>query len=116
MNMMSKILSAMAISSMALLLACNHSTHVASKNLSASSDSKDKHPASTAVDGPVEVTCVSATDDSGNPAAPPACIVSGPGTDAVVDIGHKVAIAGAGNVTLSCQGKGALSCTARIDQ
>jgi hypothetical protein len=43
-----------------------------------------------------------------------ACVISGSGTDGVVDVGHKVAIAGAGNGTLNSRGKGALACTAEI--
>jgi hypothetical protein len=41
-----------------------------------------------------------------------------PGTSpkGVVDIVHKVAIASAGNVTLTCQGTGTLACTAEIEQ
>jgi|SRR5580704_10086278 hypothetical protein len=115
MSIMAKVLSAMAIGSMTLLLACNHKTHAAPKNISASSDSGGNHPTTAKVDGPVEVTCVSATDDSGN-TTPPACVVSGPGTEGVVDIGHKVAIAGAGNVVLTCRGKGTLACTAQIEE
>jgi hypothetical protein len=33
-----------------------------------------------------------------------------------VDIGNRVAISAAGNVVLTCKGKGALACTAEIDQ
>jgi hypothetical protein len=115
MNIMPKIFSVVAVGSLALLLGCNHKRQAASKTVSASVDTNGSHPTTAAVDGPVEVTCVSATDDSGNP-TPPACVVTGPGTDGVVDIGHKVTIAGAGNVVLTCRGKGTLACTARIDE
>jgi len=109
-----KVVSIVAISS-AGLFACNHKAHVDSKTISASSDSKGSHSASAVVNGPVEVTCVSATDDSGKP-TPPACIIDGPGADGAVDIGHKVAIVSAGNIVLTCRGSGNLACTARIDE
>jgi hypothetical protein len=112
---MSKVCSLLAISSMVFLFGCSHKAHADSKTISASSDSNGKHPANSAVQGPVEITCVSATDDSGNP-TPPACVIDGPGTAGVVDVGHKVAITGTGNVTLTCKGSGALACTARIDE
>jgi hypothetical protein len=115
MNIVRKLFSILAISALMLLVGCNHKTEASSKNMKATTDSGGSHAATAAVTGPVEVTCVSATDDSGS-ATPPACVVSGPGTDAVVDIGHKVAIAGAGNVQLTCQGKGTLTCDARIDE
>lgn len=111
MGIMAKVLSVVAIVSMVLVVSCNRKTHAAPKNISATTDAKGSHPATTAVDGPVEVTCVSATDDSGNP-TPPAYVIAGPGTSGVVDIGHKVAVKAAGNVTLTCQGKGTLACTA----
>jgi hypothetical protein len=111
---LSKALSVLTFSSALLLFACGHKAHADSKAMSASSDSKGSHPATSAVTGPVEVTCVSATDDSGNP-TPPACIIDGPGAAGVVDIGHKVAITGAGTVSLTCRGSGTLACTARID-
>ncbi len=98
-----KVVSIVAISS-AGLFACNHKA-----------DSKGSHSASAVVNGPVEVTCVSATDDSGKP-TPPACIIDGPGADGAVDIGHKVAIVSAGNIVLTCRGSGNLACTARIDE
>jgi hypothetical protein len=114
MGVTSKITSSVAVSAM-LLFACQHKTHADTKTLSASSDSKGDHPSKAAVNGPVEVTCVTATDDSGT-ATPPACVIAGPGTDGAVEIGHKVAITGAGNVVLTCRGKGALTCTARIEE
>jgi len=115
MAMLSKVCSVLAISSAVLFFGCSHKAHADSKTISASSDSKGNHPASSAVQGPVQITCVSATDDSGNP-TPPACVIDGPGTTGVVDVGHKVAITSAGNVTLTCKGAGTLACTARIDE
>ena len=111
--LIAKVCSLLAISSMVLLFGCSHKADA--KTISASSDSNGKHPANAVVQGPVEITCVSATDDSGN-STPPACIVDGPGAAGVVDVGHKVAITGAGGVTLTCKGSGALACTARIGE
>ena len=111
---LSKVFTVLAISSAMLLFACNRKAHADSKTITATSDSKGSHPSTAAVTGPVEVTCVSATDDSGKP-LPPACNVDGPGTSGAVDIGHKVAIIGAGNVVLSCKGAGNLACTAKIE-
>ena len=113
--LISKACSLLAISSMVLFFGCSHKARADAKTISASSDSHGTHPANSVVQGPVEITCVSATDDSGNP-TPPACIIDGPGAAGVVDVGHKVAITGAGGVTLTCKGSGALACTARIDE
>jgi hypothetical protein len=110
-----KLYSIVLVGSMALLFACSHKTRADSKKISATADSKGSHPATTAVNGPVVVTCISATDDSGK-ATPPACVVDGPGASGVVDIGRKVAITGAGNVVLSCHGSGTLACTAEIEE
>ena len=113
MSTLTKALSVVAITCMTFVAACGHKAKQ-SKTVSASADSKGSHPANATVDGPVEVTCVTATDDSGN-VAPPACVIDAPGTSGVVDIGHKVTVAGAGNVVLTCKGSGTLNCTARIE-
>lgn len=115
MSILSKTMCAVAIASLAILSGCTHKVSAAPKTISASSDSSGSHPGNAMVGGPAEVTCISATDESGG-APPPTCIIAGPGTDAVVDIGNKVAIRAAGNVVLTCKGKGALACTAQIEE
>src|SRR6202035_4019792 len=99
----------------AALSACNHKVRAESRKISASSDAAGSHPGSADVSGPVAVTCVSATDDTGT-VTPPACIIDAPGTGGVVKIGDKVAVTGAGRVVLTCQGRGRLACTARIEE
>jgi hypothetical protein len=90
MSILTKVLSVVALTCITLVVACNHKAKQ-SKIIAASADSKGTHPANATVNGPVAVTCVSATDDSGN-ATPPACVIEAPGTNGVVDIGHKVEI------------------------
>jgi hypothetical protein len=114
MSILTKVLSVVALTCMTLVVACNHKAKQ-SKIIAASADSKGTHPANATVNGPVAVTCVSATDDSGN-ATPPACVIEAPGTSGVVDVGHKVEIAGTGDVVLTCKGSGTLNCTARIEE
>lgn len=116
MNIMSKAICAVAIISLVIFSACNHKVSAAPKTIAASSDAGGSHPGNTTVDGPAEVTCVTATDESQGAPPPPTCVVTGPGTNALVDIGNRVAISAAGNVVLTCKGKGALACTAEIDQ
>ena len=113
--MTSKVISIVAISCLVVLSACDHKVREASRTISASADSTGSHPGDADVPGPVAVTCVSATDDTGI-ATPPACIIDAPGTNGVVKIGDKVTVTGSGKVLLSCQGKGTLACTARIEE
>lgn len=115
MGVMSKSIFIVAISSLAVLSACNRKVRAESRVISASSDSSGSHPGSADVSGPATVTCVSATDDTGT-VTPPACIIAAPGTSGIVKIGDKVTVAGAGSVALTCQGKGTLACTARIEE
>ena len=111
----SKLISIVVLSSFVVLSGCNHKTRAASRTISASTDASGSHPGSADIPGPVMVTCVSATDDTGT-ATPPACVISAPGTSGVVKIGDKVAATAAGNVVLTCQGKGTLACTAQIEE
>jgi len=111
----SKFISIVALSSIAVLSGCNHQARASSRTISAKSDASGNHPASTKINGPVMVTCVSATDDTGT-ATPPACVIDAPGASGVVKIGDKVALSAAGNVVLTCQGKGTLTCTAKIEE
>jgi hypothetical protein len=115
MSVSTKALLVVALSFMTIVVACNRSAQKKTKTISASSDSKGAHSANATTSGPVQITCVSATDDSGN-TTPPACIIDAPGTSGVVDIGHKVAVAGAGSVILTCRGSGTLNCTAQIEE
>jgi hypothetical protein len=110
-----KFISIGALVSLAVLFGCNQRTRASSRNISASSDASGSHPSSAKITGPVMVTCVSAIDDTGT-ATPPACVVDAPGASGVVKIGDKVAVTGAGNVVLTCQGKGTLTCTAKIEE
>jgi hypothetical protein len=102
------------ISSLRVLSGCNRNTRPALRNIFASSDASGNHSGTADVTGPVTVTCVSAMDDTGT-ATSPACVIDAPGTNGVVKIGDKVAVTAAGKVVLSCQGKGTLACTARIE-
>ena len=111
----SKFISIVGICSLAVLSGCNHKARAALRTISASSDAAGSHPSSADIPGPVTVTCVSATDDTGT-VTPPACVINAPGTSGVVKIGDKVAATAAGNVVLTCQGKGTLTCTARIEE
>ena len=110
-----KVISTIALGSLAVLSACNHKVRAESRTISASSNASGSHTGSADIAGPVMVTCVSATDDTGT-VTPPACVIDAPGTSGVVKIGDKVAATAAGNVVLTCQGKGTLTCTARIEE
>ena len=111
----SKLISIVVLSSLVVLSGCNHKTRAASRTISASTDASGSHPGSADIPGPVMVTCVSATDDTGT-VTPPACVINAPGTSGVVKIGDKVAATAAGNIVLTCQGKGTLACTAQIEE
>jgi hypothetical protein len=111
----SKFISIVVLSSLAILYGCNHQARASSRTISASSDASGSHAGSAKITGPVIVTCVSATDDTGT-ATPPACVVDAPGAGGAVKIGDKVTATGAGNVVLTCQGKGTLACTAKIEE
>ena len=112
--MTTKIIFIVALISLVTLSACSRKVRAESRTISASSNASGSHIGPADVGGPVTVTCVSATDDSGS-AIPPACVIDAPGTKGVVKIGDKVAVAGAGRVVLSCKGNGNLDCIARIE-
>ena len=111
--MASKIIFVVGLSFLAVSTGCSRKVRAETRTISANSDASGNHPGTAQVDGPVMVTCVSATADGGG--LPPACIIDGPGGSGVVKIGDKVAVAAAGKVTLTCQGQGTLTCTARIE-
>ena len=76
----------------------------------------NRHPATVAVQGPASVTCLNPTQSLQKPGNPPAsCYVTGPGVAQQVPNGGGVEVSGAGKVTLSCNGSGSLTCSARIE-
>jgi hypothetical protein len=89
----------------------------ASRVINASTDMNgNQHPGTTAVRGPARVTCLTATQSSAHPGDPPAtCYVQGPGVASQVQKGANVGTSGAGTVTLTCNGQGRLTCSARVD-
>jgi hypothetical protein len=96
----------------------DNATFAASVIIKASSDANgNQHAGTTAVRGPAKVTCLSATQSvtprPGDP--PPTCYVVGPGVAAQVHKGTNVGTSGAGTVTLTCNGQGALTCSVRVD-
>src|ERR1700680_2659358 len=68
--MTQKITLIIALGSLAVLSACNRKVRTESRTISASSDASGSHVGIADVPGPVTVTCVSATDDTGS-ATPP---------------------------------------------
>jgi len=76
----------------------------------------NKHPATVTVLGPATVTCLNPTQSLEKPGHPPAsCYVTGPGVAQQVAKDGNVEINEAGTITLSCQGSGSLTCSARIE-
>jgi hypothetical protein len=112
--MTAKVVFVAALSFWVVATGCSRKVRAETRTISASSDASGNHPGSAQVDGPVMVTCVSATGDGGG--LPPACIIDGPGGSGVVKIGDQVTVGAAGKVVLTCQGQGTLSCTARIEE
>ena len=90
--MTSKIILVVAVSFLLVSTGCSRKVRAEGRTVSASSDSSDSsdssgnHPGTAEVNGPVMVTCVSATGDSGD--LPP-CIIDGPGGSGVVKVGDK---------------------------
>jgi hypothetical protein len=96
-------------SSTATLVAASH-------QISANSINGQPHPGTTAVKGPATVTCLSASQSGAKPGDPPAsCYVTGPGLAQQLARGANAGTSGAGTVTLTCNGIGNLSCSARVD-
>lgn len=107
---------------MAVIVAILASQQIAdarSRTISASRDANgNQHLGTIAVQGAATVTCLTATQSEpvhpGDPA--PRCFVTGPGIGGIaVEKNHNVGTSGAGTVTLDCNGTGALTCSARID-
>jgi hypothetical protein len=88
-----------------------------SKSISASGDPNgSQHPGTAAIKGPATITCTSASQSVSSGGQRPSCFITAPGAGGVVDIGKQVGSSGAGTVTLTCNGQGALRCSARIDE
>jgi hypothetical protein len=85
-------------------------------SLQATLDKSGPHPATTAITGPVTLTCLNAVSEVPNSKPAPSCHVVAPGFSGNLDIGKAVNLTSAGNVTLTCNGQGPmLRCSARVD-
>ena len=71
--------------------------------------SGNQHPGTAAVKGAAKVTCIATAGKDCT------CYITGPGVASQVPKGGVVGTSGAGTVTLTCNGQGALSCSARVD-
>lgn len=81
-----------------------------SVTISASTDaSGNQHPGTHAVGGAATVTCTLVAGTNAT------CFIVGPGVAQQIPKGANVGTSGAGTVTLTCNGSGALRCSARID-
>jgi hypothetical protein len=86
----------------------------ASQMMSATADPNGKQRAATAqIDGPSNLRCTSANGEAGE-GDKPSCQISAPGYSGKVEVGKIVALDEAGYVTLTCNGKPPLRCTAEI--
>jgi hypothetical protein len=83
-------------------------SHVIQASVEASGN---QHPGTVAVRGPASVTCLDAQPQRSNAT----CYVTGPGLDRQLPKGANAGTSGAGTVTLTCNGNGALRCSARVD-
>ncbi len=73
-------------------------------------------PATAAITGPATLTCLNAVSEAPSSKPAPSCHVVGPGFNTDLEIGHTAKLTGAGNVTLTCNGRGPmLRCSARVD-
>ena len=70
--------------------------------------SGNQHPGTASVKGPASITCITAVGTSAT------CYIQGPGVAQQIPKGGTVGTSGAGTVTLTCNGQGALRCSARI--
>jgi hypothetical protein len=86
----------------------------ASQTMTATADVNGKPRAATAqIDGPSNLQCTSAKGQAGE-GDKPSCQIIAPGYSGRVEVGKSVALDQAGIVTLACNGKPPLSCTAQI--
>jgi hypothetical protein len=72
----------------------------------------NQHPGTEAIRGPSSIKCLSAVGQGTT--YKPSCNVTAPGYSGIVDIGKTVGASGAGTVTLTCNGQGALRCSISI--
>jgi hypothetical protein len=85
----------------------------AAQTITATGDANgSQHPGTAAIRGPSSIKCVSAIGQGHQ--QKPSCYITAPGYSGIVDIGKTVGASGAGTVTLTCNGQGALRCTAQI--
>jgi len=86
----------------------------ASETMTATADVNGKPRAATAqIDGPSNLRCTSANGQAGE-GDKPSCQIVAPGYSGKVEVGKSVALDQAGIVTLTCNGKPPLRCTAEI--
>jgi hypothetical protein len=86
----------------------------ATQTISATADVNGKPRAATAtIDGPSNIRCTSAAGQAGD-GERPSCQIIAPGYAGTVEIGKIVAADRDGTVTLTCNGKPPLRCTAEI--
>jgi len=86
----------------------------ASQTITATADvNGHARPATAEIDGPSNVRCTSAAGQAGE-GQKPSCTIAAPGYAGTVEIGKVIATDGGGTVTLTCNGKPPLSCTAEI--
>ncbi|HTA21926.1 MAG TPA: hypothetical protein VK763_00210 [Terriglobales bacterium] len=77
--------------------------------IKATVDSTGQHPGSTAVSGPTQVKCLTASGGDGK------CNINAPGYSGDIAPGTSIGTSGAGTVTLNCSGTGNyLACSARV--
>lgn len=86
------------------------------QSLQATTDNSGSHPATAAIAGPAKITCLNAVSEAPNSRPVPSCHVVAPGFTGNLAKGEAKDLTAAGNVTLTCNGQGAmLRCTARVD-
>jgi hypothetical protein len=83
-------------------------------SLQATTDKTGSHPATAKIAGPALITCMNAVSETPNAQPAPSCHIVAPGFDANVIKGNTAKATGAGDVTLTCAGRGYLRCDARI--
>ncbi len=74
------------------------------------------HPGTAAIRGPATITCSRANSSIPGSTPKPSCFIQAPGVAQQVPVGGRVGSSGAGTVTLGCNGSGALTCTAVIQE
>jgi hypothetical protein len=86
----------------------------AAETLIATADVNGKpRPATTKIDGPVNIRCTSATGQAGDGDSP-SCQIQAPGFYGKVEIGKMISVEKPGYVELKCNGNPPLRCSAQI--